>query len=97
MADRGYRSLNFDTRDTSLFLLLHYTCKYGKKVIFSAEFYVNFWRKKSLIIKNKNILLNASLASIWSLYLNIWILNKKNYEAGLVNRTMPPYVQLKEP
>lgn len=68
-----------------------------KKVIFSAEFYVNFWRKKSLIIKNKNILLNASLASIWSLYLNIWILNKKNYEAGLVKRTMPPYVQLKEP
>lgn len=55
MADRGYRSMNFDTRDTSLFLLLHYTCKYG----FSAEFYVNFWRKKSLIIKNKNILLNV--------------------------------------
>lgn len=30
----------------------------------------------------------------------IWtfeFLNKKNYEAGLVKRTMPPYVQLKEP
>lgn len=64
MADRGYRSMNFDTRDTSLFLLLHYTCKYGKISDFFRRILCKFLKKKSLIIKNKNILLNASLASI---------------------------------
>lgn len=88
MVDRGYWSMNFDIWDIFFFLLLYYMCKYG----FFVEFYVNFWRKKSLIIKNKNILLNVLFVLIWSLYLNIWILNKKNYEVGLVKCIMLLYV-----
>lgn len=63
MADRGYRSMNFDTRDTLFF----YYCIIRVNMEISDFFrriLCKFLKKKSLIIKNKNILLNASLASI---------------------------------